>query len=246
MVSSTPQPARFTTTRWSVVVAAGGEPSPQSAAALATLCETYWYPLYVFLRRQGISSADAQDLTQEFFATLLEKHYLEAADRERGRFRSFLLLMLKRFLSKQREREQALKRGGGRLTLSLDFDSAENRYRLEPADVWTPEKAYQRRWALTLLDRVLARLEAEYVEKGKAELFERCRVFLTGSREEPSYQHLAEALAMTPGAVKVSIHRLRQRYRDLLQDEIAQTVASPEEVRDELNDLLAALHDENP
>lgn len=227
-------------------MAAGGNPSPEAKAALTTLCETYWYPLYLFLRRLGYQPVDAQDLAQEFFATVLEQHSLAAADRERGRFRSFLLMMLKRFLSKQRERQQAQKRGGGRPILSLDLDSAEERYRREPVDDWTPEKAYQRSWALTLLEGVLARLEAEYVGKGKGTLFERCRVFLIGSAEGPSYQELAEVLGMTPGAVKVSIHRMRQRYRDLLRDELAQTVDGPEEVQDELNELLAAMRGENP
>jgi RNA polymerase sigma-70 factor (ECF subfamily) len=242
MANSTPQHRpTFDTTRWSIVAAAGQQRSPETDAALATLCQTYWQPLYAFLRRSGQPAAEAQDLVQQFFATLLEKNYLESADPERGRFRTFLLVMLKRFASKQRERDGALKRGGGTTTLSLDFATAEDQCRLEPVDAWTPEKEYERRWALTLLDRVLARLAAEYAERGRAVLFEQCRPFLTGDAGAPSYAATARALGMTDGAIKVTVHRLRQRYRELLRDEIEQTVASPEDVADELNHLLAAL-----
>ncbi len=201
----------------------------------------YWQPLYAFLRRSGHAATEAQDLVQEFFTTLLEKNYLEAADRERGRFRTFLLVMLKRFASKQREHDAALKRGGGTKTLSLDFAAAEQHCRQEPVETWTPEREYERRWALTLLDRVLTRLAAEYAERGRTELFERCRAFLTGDSGAPSYAETADALGMSEGAIKVTVHRLRQRYRDLLRDEIEQTVAAPEDVADELNHLLDAL-----
>ncbi len=238
------QPEAFATTRWSLILAARGNQTPESAAALATLCESYWYPLYVFLRRRGYPAADAQDLTQEYFANLLENHSLDGADRERGRFRTYLLMMLKRFLSKQRERNQAQKRGGGTPMLSLEFPSAEERFRLEPADDWTPEKAYHRRWVLTILDRVLTQLNVEYTEKGKGELFERCRPFLTGQSEETSHAEVARELGMTSGAVKVSIHRMRQRYRQRLHDEIAETVASLDDVRSEMQLLLAALRGE--
>jgi RNA polymerase sigma factor (sigma-70 family) len=244
MDSSPRQPGAFATTRWSVILAARGNQTPEASAALAALCESYWYPLYVFLRRRGYPAADAQDLTQEFFANLLEHHSLDAANRDRGRFRTFLLMMLKRFLSKQRERNHAQKRGGGIPTLSLEFYSAEERFCLEPADDWTPEKAYHRRWALTILDRVLHQLNAEYTEKGKGELFERCRVFLSGQGEETSHAEVARSLGMTPGAVKVSIHRMRQRYRQRLHEAIADTVSSPDEVRSEMHLLLAALRGE--
>ncbi len=244
MSSSDDPRARFATTRWSVVVAAGNEESPAARAALSTLCETYWPPLYAFLRRRGYPAAEAQDLTQEFFATLLEKNYVEAADRDRGRFRTFLLVVLKRFLSKEREREQALKRGGGVVTLSLDFAAAEEQVRFEPSDDWTPEKEYERRWALTLLARVLKRLEAEYAARGKSELFARCRGWLTGDAAL-SHEDVASALGMMAGAIKVTVHRMRERYRELLREEIAQTVAAPEDVAEELNHLLAALRGES-
>jgi RNA polymerase sigma-70 factor (ECF subfamily) len=236
--------ARFATTRWSVVVAAGNEESPAARAALSTLCETYWPPLYAFLRRQGHPAAEAQDLTQEFFATLLEKNFVEAADQDRGRFRTFLLVVLKRFLSKERDREQALKRGGGVVTLSLEFAAAEEQVRFEPSDDWTPEKEYERRWALTLLERVLKRLEAEYAARGKAELFARCRGWLTADAAL-SHEDVAAALGMTAGAIKVTVHRMRERYRELLREEIAQTVAAPEDVEEELKHLLAALRGES-
>lgn len=242
MANSTPRHyVPFHTTRWSVVTSAGGQRSPATDEALSTLCQTYWQPLYAFLRRSGRPPAEAQDLVQEFFATLLEKDYLAAADRERGRFRTFLLTLLKRFASHQRERDAALKRGGGQTVLSLDFDSAEQSCRWELADDWTPEREFERRWALTVLDRVLSRLAAEYHERGRDELFERCRVFLTGETAGPSYAEIAAGVGMTEGAVKVTIHRLRQRYRELLREEIEQTVASPDDVSDELNHLLAAL-----
>jgi RNA polymerase sigma-70 factor (ECF subfamily) len=242
MANSTPRHyVPFHTTRWSIVASAGGQRTTATDAALSTLCQTYWQPLYAFLRRSGRPAAEAQDLVQEFFATLLEKDYLAAADRERGRFRTFLLTLLKRFASHQRERGAALKRGGGQTVLSLDFDSAEQSCRLEPADGWTPEREFERRWALTLLDRVLSHLAAEYRERGRDDLFQRCRVFLTGETAGPSYAEVASSLGMTEGAVKVTIHRLRQRYRELLRNEIKQTVAAPEDVADELNHLLAAL-----
>jgi RNA polymerase sigma-70 factor (ECF subfamily) len=243
-VSSDDPHARFATTRWSVVVAAGNEESPAARAALSSLCETYWPPLYAFLRRRGYPAVEAQDLTQEFFARLLEKNYVEAADRDRGRFRTFLLVVLKRFLSKERDREQALKRGGGVVTLSLDFVAAEEQVRFEPSDEWTPEKEYERRWALTLLDLVLKRLEAEYAARGKSELFARCRPWLTGDAAR-SHEDVAATLGMTAGAIKVTVHRMRERYRELLREEIAQTVATPEDVAEELKHLLAALRGES-
>jgi RNA polymerase sigma-70 factor (ECF subfamily) len=231
----------FHPTRWSVVAAAGQDRSAASDAALSTLVRAYWHPLYAYLRRSGHSAADAADLVQEFFATLLEKNYLESADPERGRFRTFLLMLLKRFASRQRERSAALKRGGGQALLSLDFGSAEQHCTLEPADGWTPEREFERRWALTLLERVLARLGGEYAERGRGELFDRCRVCLTGETGGPSYAQLARQLGMSEGSVKVTVHRMRHRYRELLRDEIEQTVVSPEDVDDELDHLLAAL-----
>ena len=235
---------QFATTHWSVVIAAGEGSSPESETALATLCETYWYPLYAYVRRRGHTAEDAQDLTQAFFAVLLEKEYVRAADRERGRFRSFLLTALKRFLSKERDKARAQKRGGGRITISLDMQSGESRYAQEPSHEWTPERVYERRWALTLLDQTMARLRRRYVDTGKAEVFDGLKAFLSGEGDAPAYGEVAEEMGMTEGAVKVAVHRLRQRYRDALRSEIAQTVADPAEVDDELDHLLEAIRGE--
>lgn len=236
---------RFATTRWSIVVAAGRKGTAESESALATLCESYWYPVYAFLRRRGLKPADAQDLTQGFFALLLEKDYVRAADREVGRFRTFLLTAVSRYLSKERERKRAQKRGGGRAALSLDFDAGEVRYQLEPVDEWTPQRLYERRWALTVLDRVLERLGQDYAQVGKGELFSKLKIYLTGASNVPSYEELAGDLELSEGAVKVAVHRLRRRYRELLKEEIAGTVAAPDDVADELNCLLAALRGED-
>jgi DNA-directed RNA polymerase specialized sigma24 family protein len=238
---SPPGPQNFATTRWSIVLAAGQPDAAQSRAALATLCQTYWYPIYAFIRRRGYSVIDAQDYTQEFFATLLEKDYVQDADRERGRFRTFLLIAVTRFLSKQREREHAAKRGAGRLVLSLDLDAGEGRYQLEPVEQWTPERLFERRWALTLLERVLERLGERYAEQGKRELFESLKVFLTAPETAGMHAEQAARLGMTEGALKVAVHRLRRRYRDLLKEEIAETVAHPDEMAAELDYLMAAL-----
>jgi RNA polymerase sigma-70 factor (ECF subfamily) len=224
-----------------MVLAAGGQTSPQSAEALETLCETYWYPLYAYLRHSGCSADEARDLTQEFFAHLLEKKSLAVADRERGRFRSFLLSSLKHFRANERDRARAQKRGGGRTTLSIDLQDAESRYQNEPAHDLTPEKVFERRWALALLDRVLARLREEFAQAGKTKLFDRLKVFLSGEKSAKSQRESADQLGMTEGAVKVAVHRLRRRYRELLRSEIAETVATPDEVEDELRQLLAAL-----
>jgi RNA polymerase sigma-70 factor (ECF subfamily) len=231
----------FVTTHWSLVLAAGKGASPDAQAALASLCQTYWYPLYAYVRRQGHQPDDAQDLTQEFFARLLEKHYLQSADPERGRFRSFLLTAFKRFLSKERERARSKRRGGGMKLLPLDFEAGERRYSLEPAHDATAEKIYEQRWALTLLDRVFARLRDEFDQAGKQRVFNYLKVYLTGGTGTPSYQEAAVELGMTEGAVRVAAHRLRRRYRDLVREEIAQTVAGPEDVDEELRHLFAAL-----
>lgn len=231
----------FTTTHWSVVLSARNRKSHQSERALAALCETYWFPLYAYVRRSGYSSHDAQDLTQGFFAQLLEKDFLRDVDHRRGKFRSFLLAAMKHHLSHQRERARAKKRGGGQVRFSLNFEDAENRYSREPADPATPERLYQRRWALTLLDRVIRRLEDENVRAGKAETFAGVKEFLTAGREPRPYRRVADTLGMTEGAVKVAVHRLRRRYRELLKEEIAQTVADPAEIDDELRELFAAV-----
>ena len=232
---------RFATTQWTLVVAAGDRRQPEADAALATLCERYWYPVYAFVRRRGYQPAESQDLTQEFFAKLLEKEYLRSADRERGRFRTFLLTAVSRFLSKETERAAAQKRGGGHKPLSLDFSDADGRYRLEPADHATPEALFERRWALTLLDGAIERLRADYARKGKRELFERLRPCLIAGADDADYPELAAELKMSPGALKVALHRLRRRFGAALKDEIVATVSGPEEVEDEIGRLLAAV-----
>jgi RNA polymerase sigma-70 factor (ECF subfamily) len=231
----------FTTTHWSVVLAAADTEDAQGREALATLCQVYWYPLYAFVRRQGHSPHDAQDLTQEFFMRLLEKDYLGDVDRSKGKFRSFLLVTLKHFLSKEWARAKTLKRGGGNKLVPLDTLSAEDRYRLEPEDNATPESLFERRWALTLLEQVLTRLSEEYETTGKRAMFEQLQGCLTGDGHLLPYAELAARLGMTEGAVKVAVHRLRHRYRGVLREEIAQTVADPAEIDDEIRQLFAAL-----
>jgi RNA polymerase sigma factor (sigma-70 family) len=240
--SSTPRSAGvFATTRWTVVMAAGGTDSLNAHDALETLCNAYWYPLYVYVRRQGHGPHDAQDLTQAFFARLLEKNYLGDVQRERGRFRSFLLASLKHFLANEWDRERALKRGGGRKLVALDEESAESRYKLEPKDDMSADKIYERRWALTLLDKVLNNLRAEYAASGKEETFETLKEYLSAGRTSVSYARAAEKLGMTEGTVKVTVHRLRKRYRELLRAEIAHTVATASEIEAEIRYLFTAL-----
>jgi RNA polymerase sigma-70 factor (ECF subfamily) len=231
----------FATTRWSVVMAAGAPDSPRSADALAQLCQAYWYPLYAYVRRQGHSAHDAQDLTQEFFARLLEKNYLAAVSREKGRFRSFLLASLKHFLANEWDKARALKRGGGQEIIHLDAHDAETRYSLEPKEMLSADKIYERRWAMLLLDRVLNRLREEQVAAGKGGQFDLLKTCLLGERSSVPYLELAGQLRMTEGNVKVTVHRLRQRYRELLRAEIAETVVSPADVDEELRQLFAAL-----
>lgn len=232
---------RFATTHWSLVLAAAQRDSPESARALAALCEAYWYPLYAFARRRGHGPEDAQDLTQGFFAALLEKEYLRVADSGRGKFRSFLLTAFQHYISKEHARARAQKRGGNCRHLSLDFEVGESRYTREPAHLATPEKIYQRRWAIMLLDRVLTNLSEEYGRTGKAALFDRLRIFLAGEQSTQPYAQVAAELEMTEGALKVAVHRLRRRYRELLRAEIAQTVERPDDVDDELRQLFDAV-----
>jgi RNA polymerase sigma-70 factor (ECF subfamily) len=234
-------PGRFATTHWSVVLAARARGEPQAEEALSALCRTYWYPLYAYIRRRGHSAEDAQDLTQAFFTRLLEKNDLAQVDPQKGRFRSFLLAACNHFLSNERDRQKAQKRGGGRAALSLDWSDAEGRYLVEPADGLTPERLFERRWALTLLDQVLTRLRAEYAERGKEHLFDALRGAMAGEPDAASYRDSARQLGLSEGAVKVAIHRLRQRYRELLRDEIGRTVGAPEQIDDEVRDLFAAL-----
>jgi RNA polymerase sigma-70 factor (ECF subfamily) len=237
---------QFATTRWSLVAVAGRGPSPESRQALADLCQTYWYPLYAYARCRLPSAHDAQDQTQAFFAVLLEKDYLQAADPRRGKFRSFLLTAFKHFLSRQRERAHAQKRGGGRPSVALDFPTGERRYLLEPADHVTPEAVYERRWALAILEQSLARLRQEFANAGKEKLFESLKGALEGEGPPDSYARIGEKLGLSEQAVKVAAYRLRRRYQELLRDEIAQTVGSPAEVDDELRDLFAAVRARKP
>ena len=241
-MSSTPSSAgRFATTHWSVVLAAGQPGSPHYQQALETLCQTYWFPLYAYLRRQGYDTHRAEDYTQAFFARLLEKHDLRLADPKRGKFRSFLLAALKYFLANELDRAQAQKRGGGQKVLPLDIENAESRYTLGPAHHLSPEKLFERSWALTVLHRAMARLQAESAAANKQKLFNHLKVYLTADRDTIPYRDMAAELNMTEGAVKVAVHRLRSRYRELLRDEIAQTVASEDQIEEEIRDLFAAL-----
>src|SRR6266508_873062 len=231
--------AAFTTTHWSVVLAAQGE-STEAKAALEKLCRTYWWPLYGFVRRNGYSPEEAQDLTQGFFALLLERRDLDVVRREKGRLRSYLLVSLKNFLAKARRRELAVKRGEGRALVPLDELLARERADLEPVDSLTADRIYERRWALTLLEQVLTRLESEYRSAGNSKLFDCLKEFLS---DEPgrSQAEVAAELGMTENALKQAFHRLRQRYRKLLRDEIAQTVAVPGDVEDELRHFISVL-----
>lgn len=226
-------------TRWSIVLAAGNRGTLESEQALETLCRTYWYPLYAYARRRVTDVTEAQDLTQEFFAQLLEQNYVADARPERGQFRAFLLVAFKHFLSKQWDRARALKRGGGRSRLSLDMQDGESRYRLEPVDELTPERLFDRQWAATLTNDALSRLEAEFAAGEKQEQFHTLKLFLAGTSQEMSYEQAAKSLQMSEGALRVAIHRLRQRYGELLRTAIAETVSDPSEIDDEIRALFS-------
>ncbi len=232
----------FHTTRWSLVAAAREGEGEPARAALEELCAAYWYPLYAYLRRRGNDADESADLVQGFFATLLEKGYVGQADPERGRFRGFLSVALKHYASKERAKQRAQKRGGGRVHLPLDFDDGERRYSLEPEAGGTPESFYERQWALTLLDRVLERLAANQRagRPAKAERFEVLRPYLAGAGDVP-YRDVGDQLAMSETAVKVAVFRLRARYRDMLREEIAQTVETEAEIDDEIRRLIDAV-----
>lgn len=231
----------FDTTHWSVVLAAGHGSAPGSQEALETLCRSYWYPLYVYIRRRGCTPEDAQDLTQQFFARLLEKKYLRLADPARGKFRAFLLSSLQHFLASEWIKATAAKRGGGKTVISLNEKDAEDRYLAEPADGLTPEKVYEKRWAMTLLDQVLNRLRDEFAADGKADQFEQLKAFLWGEKTGPSYKEMAPRLGMTANEIGVAVFRLRDRYRKLLRTEVAHTVATAAEIDEELRHLIAVI-----
>ena len=238
--NQTPQRSVFVTTHWSVVLTAARSDTTRARAALENLCQTYWYPLYAYVRRRGYSPEDAQDLTQEFFARLLEHNAVANVAPEKGRFRSFLLASMNHFLADEWDKARAQKRGGGKV-IPLDLQSAETRLGEIPVEHFTPEKAFEHRWAITLLEEVYQRLAEEYRTQDKAVLFDTLRVTLAGKSEAAPYAGLARQLNLSEGAVKVAVHRLRQRYRALLRETIADTVSSPDEVEDELRYLFRTL-----
>ncbi|MBI2949058.1 MAG: sigma-70 family RNA polymerase sigma factor [Verrucomicrobia bacterium] len=231
----------FATTHWSVVLAAGAADSPHAAAALENLCQVYWYPLYAYVRRAGHPPHDSQDLTQEFFARLLGRNDLAQVRPEKGKFRSFLLASMKHFLANEWKKAKRLKRGGGQTFVPIDVTDCETRYGEEPADLVAPDKIFERRWALTLLERTLAQLRQEYAADGRTELFEVLKTFLIGGTDLPTYAEIASGLGLREDTVKMSVHRLRKRYRETLRQEVAHTVSSPAEIDEELRHLFDAL-----
>jgi len=233
--------ASFATTHWSVVLAAGQSTDAQASEALEQLCRTYWYPLYAYVRRRGYNREDAEDLTQEFFARFLAGNYLASVDRGRAKFRSYLLGALNHFLADAWDHAHRIKRGGGQALQTLDVLSGESRYTLEPVEELTPDRLFDRRWALTVLDQVLSRLRQEYERSGKGRLFEKLSAFLPGDAEADSYGDLARELGMTESAVRVAVHRLRRRYGQLFSSEVAHTVSNPAEIQEEMRYLLAAV-----
>lgn len=247
--TSTSRPAEtvpqvvFATTHWTVVLSARNQDSPECEKSLEALCRAYWYPLYAYIRRRGYNPHDAQDLTQEFFACLLQKNYLDAVDPHKGRFRTFLIVALQRFLANEWDRACAQKRGGGHIHLSLDATEAEQFYLAEPATELSADRIYERRWALTLLDRTMARLRLEFSAAGKLADFERLKVFLTAETANPAHAELAQQMGTSEGSARVAVHRLRKRFREVFHEEIAGTVAGPENVTEEIQYLLAALVD---
>ena len=231
----------FETTHWSRVLAAGRQSTEQSREALAALCETYWYPLYVYLRRWGHDVEDAEDLTQGFFTRVLEKGLFQVASPERGRFRSFLLTSLKHYVANERDYAQAQKRGGGVSLLPLELETARSRYSSEPHDESSPEAVFDRRWALTVIDRVLAVLRTDFHQRGKEAVFNGLKAHLVGAESPASCRETATELGMSEAAVRVAVHRLRRRFGELLRDEIGQTVTTHQEVEDEIQHLIRAL-----
>jgi RNA polymerase sigma-70 factor (ECF subfamily) len=233
--------SHFAATRWSVVLAAGHDDSALALAALETLCRAYWYPLYAYVRRRGYGEHDAQDLTQGFFAHLLQREAFGAVAPGRGRFRSFLLASLNHFLADQHDRQQAQKRGGGQPDFSLDALEAERRYQIEPVDEETPDKLFERRWAIAVIDGAMARLEQEFASAGKGRWFEQLRGFLVEGPEGRSYAEVAARLDMSEDAVRKAAQRLRHSFRRAVREELAQTVATPADIEEELRHLWNAL-----
>lgn len=236
----------FPSTAWTAVSQARGGAEPGAKEALAFLCAAYWHPLYGFARRLGYSTEDAHDLTQGYFALLIEKDYLGDVRLREGRFRAFLLTSFKHFLSKERDRARAVKRGGGRVPLSIDAGEAEAKHSAGPVDTLDPEALFERRWAVTILERAMARLRQELEQAGRGAEFEQLEGYLTGSEPQLRYQDVAERLETTEGAVKKMVHRLRRRYGHLLREEIGATVADPADIDSELRHLLAAIRPWEP
>ena len=237
MQSGDPQ---FPVTRWSIVMTARGQDSA-AEAALAHLCEVYWFPLYTYIRRKGKSAEDAEDLTQAFFTKIIEKDTLASARSERGKLRSFLLGALKNFLSDEWDKARAQKRGGGIAPISIDGQLAEERYAMEPADDSSPDRIFERRWALTVLDRVLTSLRGHYESTGKLALFEELHPFLASNVKGESYREAAEILSMTVNSVRVAVFRMRQRYAAELRAQIAETVEDDSEIAEEIDFLFKAV-----
>lgn len=230
----------FATTHWTVVLKAGQGTAPEAHAALEELCRTYWYPLYAYVRRHTPNHEDAQDLTQAFFARFLEKNYLEHLSSDKGRFRAFLLASLKHFLANEWDKSKRLKRGGGVANLPLDWQGADTRYVHEPADHLSPDKLYDRAWAVTLLENVITRLRTEAIEEGKGQLFDELKAFLMADKARVPYADAAAKVGVTESAIRVAVHRLRKRYRELLRREIQQTISNPAQVEEELQALFSA------
>ncbi len=243
----TPQPSStaarndiFVTTRWTVVLTAGQRHTPQADRALEELCRAYWFPLYAYVRRRGRAKEDAEDLVQAFFARFLARNYLEGLSAERGRFRAFLLAALKNFLANEWKKSQRLKRGGGDTVLSLDWETADTKFQVASTAEPSPDKAYDREWAVALLAQVIERLRAECAADGKTKQFEQLKIFLTAGKGAVPHADVAKALGMDEGAMRVAVHRLRKRYRALLRDEIAHTLADPAQVDEEMRALFGA------
>jgi RNA polymerase sigma factor (sigma-70 family) len=234
----------FTTTHWSVVLAASQQESPQAAEALEKLCRTYWYPLYVYVRRRGYGSEDAGDLTQDFFAHLLKNNAFATANPQRGKFRSFLVASLDHFMINQWNRAKTAKHGGGKATIPLDAAEAERRHQQELVSSLSPEKIFDQQWGFAVLEQALARLGREFADAGKEERFDRLKVFLTSKVNYGQYPAVATELGLSTAAISLSVHRMRQRYRELVRAEIAHTVSSPAELEEEMRHLFAAIRGE--
>lgn len=238
--NNTTRPDYFATTHWTAVLEAGQSSTPQSDRALEELCQTYWFPLYAYVRRRGHSREDAEDLTQAFFARFLEKNYLAALDTEKGRFRAFLLAALKHFLANEWHKSQTQKRGGGAMHLSLDWETADTHFQIASVTGLSPEQAFDRGWAVALLEKVIQRLQSECEADGRAAQFAGLRIFLTAGKGAIPYAGAAKSLGLGEAAARAAAHRLRKRYRQLLREEISRTLADPAQAEEEIHALFGA------